>query len=276
MDVCIKGQLMAEQKKAFTLVELLVVIAIIALLMAILVPALSRARDQAQTIACRSNLKNLALGWTMYVDDNDGSLVEGETSNDDDPALTGWVKNPMGPATDFIDREKEGIKKGNLWPYINDFGVYHCPADRAMKDHANETTGAKPLFRSYAIPGGMNGRHSKYLPGIEVKKFMNIKAPATKYILVEEDHVGAGNDNWGSWILNPKGNSWWDGMAILHHKKACLAFADGHVEIHTWVDKSTIIKMGQLHLQGVTPDADEGEDLKYMQDGYALRVYPTN
>ena len=269
---------MYKQKQGFTLVELLVVIAIIALLMSILMPALSRARDQAQTIACRSNLKNLALGWVMYVDDHDGELIEGETSYDDDTDRTGWVKTIREGSAypDFIDREKEGIKKGNLWPYIKDFGVYHCPADRAMKDHANETTGAKPLFRSYAIPGGMNGKHSAYYPGIEVEKFMDIKAPATKYILVEEDHVGADNDNWGSWILNIAINSWWDGMAILHHKKACLAFADGHVEIHTWVDKSTIIKMGQLHLQGVTPDADEGEDLKYMQDGYALKVYPTN
>ncbi|HPS54254.1 MAG TPA: type II secretion system protein [Sedimentisphaerales bacterium] len=259
---------MSKQEQGFTLVELLVVIAIISLLMAILMPSLSRAKDQAQTIVCRSDLKNLALGWTMYVDDNEGNLVEGET---------GWVKNPMGSASDFITREKEGIKKGDLFQYINDTGVYHCPADRAMKDHANETTGAKPLFRSYTIPGGMNGRHNNYLPpGVEVKKFMDIKAPATKYIFVEEDHVGRDNGNWGSWLLNPKGKSWWDGMAVLHHKKACLGFADGHAEIHTWVDKSTIIEMGEKHLQNVTPAADEGEDLKYMQDHYELKVYPTN
>lgn len=267
---------MYKQKQGFTLVELLVVIAIIALLMGILMPALSRARDQAQTIACRSNLKNLALGWTMYVDDNEGNLIEGETSDDSKPLLTGWVKYAMGSEIDFVDREKEGIKNGNLWPYIRNLDVYNCPADRAMKDHAGETTDIKKaLFRSYAIPGGMNGNHSQYELGVEVKKFMNIKAPATKYIFVEEDHVGL-NSNWGSWILDPKGKKWHDGMAILHHKKACLAFADGHAEIHTWVDKSTLIKIGQLHEQHVTPDPDEGEDLKYMQDGYALRVYPTD
>jgi prepilin-type N-terminal cleavage/methylation domain-containing protein len=256
---------MYKQKQGFTLVELLVVIAIIALLMGILMPALSRARDQAKTIVCRSNLKNLALGWVMYVDDNEGNLVESET---------GWVKW-TAPGVDFLNREKKDIKDGDLWPYINDLGVYNCPADRAMKGYTDETNRVMPLFRSYAIPGGMNGRHSNYLPGIEVKKFMNIKAPATKYILLEEDHVGENNGNWGSWLLNPKGNSWWDGMAVLHHKKACLAFADGHAEIHTWVDKSTIEDMGNQHLQGVTPAANEGEDLKYMQDHYALRSYPT-
>ena len=263
-----KGQLMHKQKRGFTLVELLVVIAIIALLMGILMPSLSRARDQAKTILCRSNLKNLSLGWTMFVDDNDGDIVEGET---------GWAKTPSGqPGSTFIEREKNGIKKGDLWPYINDLGVYHCSADRAMKDHSDETTGSKALFRSYAIPGGMNGKHSKYLPGVEIKKIMNIKSPATKYIFVEEDHVGRDNGNWGSWILNPASNKWWDGMAVLHHKKACLGFADGHAEIHTWVDKSTIDDMGQLHLQGVTPAANEGQDLKYMQDHYELRVYPTD
>jgi len=257
---------MHKQKQGFTLVELLVVIAIIALLMGILMPSLSRARDQAKTILCRSNLKNLTLGWTMFVDDNDGDIVEGET---------GWVpKTPSGP--DFVNREKQDIKNGDLWPYINDVGVYHCPSDKAIKGYVNETNRVMPVFRSYAIPGGMNGRHSNYFPGVEIKKFMNIKAPATKYVFVEEDHIGEDNGNWGSWILNPRSNRWWDGMAVLHHKKACLGFADGHAEIHTWVDKSTIDDMGQQHLQGVTPAANEGQDLKYMQDHYELRTYPTN
>jgi len=277
MDVVYKKRLMYKQKQGFTLVELLVVIAIIALLMGILMPALSRARDQAKTIVCRSNLKNLALGWVMYVDDNEGNLIEGETSDDSKPLLTGWAKYAMGSETDFVDREKEGIKNGNLWPYIRNLDVYNCPADRAMKNHAGETTDIKKaLFRSYAIPGGMNGNHSKYSPGVEVKIFVNIKKPAEKYVFVEEDHVGEDNGNWGSWILDPGADKWWDGMAILHHKKACLAFADGHAEIHTWVDKSTIEEMGNQHLQGVTPAANEGEDLKYMQDHYALRSYPTN
>lgn len=275
---------MYKQKQGFTLVELLVVIAIIALLMGILMPALARVRDQAQTIVCRSGLKNLALGWTMYIDDNDGELIEGETSYEGETwdnkgtLKTGWVVDvPDGTSeTDFVDKEKECIQKGNLWPYIRDLEVYNCPADRAIKDGAFDASNLrKPMFRSYAIPGGMNGNHNRWMsPGVEVKKFMDVKIPATKYIFVEEDHVGLNNNNWGSWILNPRGKSWHDGMAILHNKKACLAFADGHVEIHTWVDKSTIINIGKMHEQGVTPPANEGEDLKYMQDGYELKVYP--
>jgi len=266
MDVVYKKRFMYKQKQGFTLVELLVVIAIIALLMGILMPALSRVRDQAQTIVCRSNLKNLALGWVMYVDDNEGNLVEGEL---------GWAKTACGQqGNDFIEQEKNGIKKGGLWPYINDLGVYHCPADRAIKDEFDTSNCSRPIFRSYAISGGMNGNHSKYLPGVEVKIFVNIKNPAEKYVFVEEDHVN--KDNWGSWILDPGADKWWDGMAILHNKKACLAFADGHAEIHTWVDKSTIEEMGKQHLQGVTPAANEGEDLKYMQDHYELRAYPTD
>ena len=201
MDVVYNKRLMYKQKQGFTLVELLVVIAIIALLMGILMPALSRARDQAQTIACRSNLKNLALGWVMYVDDNEGNLVEGET---------GWVKW-TGPGINFLEREKKDIKDGDLWPYINDLGVYNCPADRAMKGYTDETNRVMPLFRSYAIPGGMNGNHSRYEAGVEVKIFVNIKNPAEKYVFVEEDHVN--KDNWGSWILDPGADKWWDGIS---------------------------------------------------------------
>jgi prepilin-type N-terminal cleavage/methylation domain-containing protein len=115
---------MAKRKKGFTLVELLVVIAIIALLMGMLLPALSRARDQAYTIVCRNNLKNLALGWMMYVDDSDGYLVEGET---------GWVRH-TGAGIGFLEREKKDIKAGDLWPYINKLDVYRCRADRAMNE----------------------------------------------------------------------------------------------------------------------------------------------
>ena len=268
------------KRKAFTLVELLVVISIIALLMAILIPALNRVKDQAKTIVCRNNLRNLSMAWNMYAQDNDGYICQGE--NDTSPTSIknpyAWIGPPIGtndPAYQqgmtIVEREKEGIKNGMLWPYAKDVDIYHCPADKlALEENLNTNTNP---FTTYAIPGGMNGRHDIYKPtpegkNLPVESFLEIIRPAEKYIFVEEnDAKGA---NWGSWILNPFGDEWHDAMDIYHNKKACLGFADGHAEVHQWFDESTIL-MAITQTQGAKPGPNEGQDLEYMQKGYALK-----
>ena len=129
--------------RAFTLIELLVVIAIIALLMAIIMPALSLAKRKAGTTACQSNTKNLALGWYMYMGENDGRIM----SSEDEPSgqersgkFVGWCGIPRDlngtmmnntqtdpPVTN--EDEIRGIKQGLLFPYIKEPRAYHCPAE---------------------------------------------------------------------------------------------------------------------------------------------------
>jgi len=83
------GRLTAESLglTGFTLIELLVVIAIIAVLMAILMPALNRAREQGKRTACLNNLRQLTLGWILYADDSDDKIVHADTGRDD-----AWVR----------------------------------------------------------------------------------------------------------------------------------------------------------------------------------------
>ncbi|HEC03835.1 MAG TPA: type II secretion system protein, partial [Phycisphaerales bacterium] len=96
------------KRRGFTLIELLVVIAIIAILMAVLMPALNIARDQARRIHCISNVKNLTLGWLLYKDDNDDRLVGGHPARTSDA----WMLPPRGNDPDPLEQAREGLRQG--------------------------------------------------------------------------------------------------------------------------------------------------------------------
>jgi prepilin-type N-terminal cleavage/methylation domain-containing protein len=121
--------------RAFTLIELLVVISIIAILMAVLMPALKRAREGGKRAACLSNLKQLTLAWNMYADENDDRLVNGATGYSD---YTGgdWATHAGELAwIDTLDNTNwdaqiAGIKRGALWPYLRNEDIYRCPTGR--------------------------------------------------------------------------------------------------------------------------------------------------
>lgn len=242
------------KKRAFTLVELLVVIAIIALLMAILMPALRLAKDQAAGLICVNNLKTLSLAWFTYTVDNDGELVGGHIGS----APHDWVQGP--PSGDnTISGKKIGIREGHLFPYVKTVDVYHCPGD-ARIDMTDQQA-----FRSYSIAGGANGEGwaNSY---VQAKRFTDIRNPGTKYIFVEE----ADNRGWnvGSWVMNlNRTDQWVDPFAIWHNEKSTLGFADSHAEKHNWVDKSTI-EMSETGENFKDIPSNEGEDYRYMMMGF--------
>ena len=243
--------------KAFTLLELLVVISIIALLMSILIPALGKAKELARGIICTHNLKTMSLAWFAYMTENSGELIGGNTGE----SPHDWVQFPSGPSSDPIEQKKEGIRQGALFPYVKTVKVYHCPSDKRLKDPSQRA------FRSYSIAGGLNERHS-YGIGKPVKKFTDIKGPGSKYVFVEENDPRGINER--AWHLNPTGDEWGDPLAIWHNKKSTLGFADGHAELHTWLDERTI-EFSNGGSWGI-PEAyqPDNPDLKYMQTAYAI------
>ncbi len=271
------------KNEGFTLIELLVVIAIIAILMAILLPSLNHARDQARFTACLNNLRNLSTAWYMFQDTYDGELINGGTpsngiggpggSTDYDSEY--WVEPPQtkddihvpdGDAT--LEHELNGIKAGALYPFARNVNVYRCPSDKRKRHKYKDDP-----WRSYSILGNLNGEEN----GISrkaVKKYIELKKPADVIVFVEEadsEYREYRRFNKGSWIVYVDKPQWVDNLAIWHNKRGCLGFADGHAERHKWLDERTI-EMAEKLLKMEVHDDPPNPDLEYMQERYILRA----
>jgi len=244
-------------KKAFTLIELLVVIAIIAVLMAILMPALRAAKDHARRIHCVANVKTLSLGWFMYKDENDDNLVRGHTGAEWQP--DDWAHSAQDSQT--LELKLEAIKDGALFPYVgNTVEVYRCPADLRLKHPS------RFCYRSFSIANGANGEN---WPGDHTvaKIYSDIRRPATKYIFVED--IDPRGENVGSWQINYTPQQWIDPLAMWHNRKTTLGFADGHSEMHKWHNQSFIDWCHKAMFEPgfafyMAPPDDEREDYEYM------------
>jgi prepilin-type N-terminal cleavage/methylation domain-containing protein len=259
------------RRHAFTLIELLVVIAIIAVLMAILMPSLNVAREQARSLHCRGNIRTLTLGWLMYKDENDGKLPGGFPER---PEQSAWVQIPPGGADSSVEQKKEYIKRGTLWPYIKTVEVYRCPSDRRKNSPYH-----KYAYRTYSIPGGLNG----VLPvgEWEIKpciKYTDIKRPATKLTFLAECDPRGYNE--GAWVIKPRSKQWVDPFGIWHRdNSSTLSFADGHVDMHRWRSRGLIEwNLKALHepqsfvFTRSPQDNEEMEDFEFVLDAYAYKA----
>ncbi|MBC8107194.1 MAG: prepilin-type N-terminal cleavage/methylation domain-containing protein [Anaerolineae bacterium] len=244
-----------QKKNAFTLVELLVVIGIIAVLIGILLPALSKARESANRAACMSNMRQLTTAWIMYTNEWRGHMVFAETGSATDPNNVdfqdGWVVE-SGTATN----KPEAIRGGLLWKYTPNPEVYRCPSSLD-----------KRYYRSYSINTMMNGTptFAGILGMTPWKKITQVKSD--RLVFVEEYDprpapVGAPEQfNQGSYAMySYKPNAlrylWGDTPAFFHPKSTNMSFVDGHVENKLWSDPRTFIATNGGNPAGQTGNKD--------------------
>lgn len=246
-----------KQTKGFTLIELLVVIAIIAILMAILMPALQRAREQGKRAVCLGNLKQLTLAWTMYADDNDGKIVNGDTEEYGiDPQNPAWVKKDWAAGT-TLDEKERAITQGALFPYTRTLDVYHCPTGRSIQNE----------LRMYSIVDSMN---CKGWSGgdMQVKKIVSraeIRQSGLTFVFLDDG--GTGGSTLGGWTVYRKIDRWWDPPPIRHGEGTTFSFADGHAEHRKWKDMRTVEFGREMRAFSPQGSQDGNEDIRWCQRG---------
>jgi prepilin-type N-terminal cleavage/methylation domain-containing protein/prepilin-type processing-associated H-X9-DG protein len=268
-----------DRSRGFTLIELLVVIAIIAILAAMLLPALAKAKGKAQSISCVSNLKQLQLGWHMYTLDHNDIMPPNITATDGNMQRAGPGSWAVGNAK--TDLSTSNLINGVLYSDIKNTAVYHCPADKSTV----LGNAALPRVRSYSLDNWLNDDPTAAgVPVAGLRPYMKTKSvelskPVQIFTFIDEQEQSI--DDGIFLASNPPMNAadlnnWNDLPADRHGQGCSVAFADGHAEHQHWKYPKTYHSQGTPNIQPVAsvtvdPQQNDLKDLRLMQTWIPLK-----
>jgi prepilin-type N-terminal cleavage/methylation domain-containing protein len=252
----------------FTLIELLVVIAIIAILAAMLLPALAKAKQKAVRITCLNHMRQLQFAWVMYADDNDDNLAPNPDYSTVSSGASAWVRGIMkwdlalAPWSQNYDTTL--LSDSLLGQYCSRAtAIYRCPGDKvsaAKGERVRSISMNGQMARVSTDPKVANAGYYTYY------RHNQIRNPAGTWVFIDE-HGDSINDGFFFVQMGQTAN-WYDLPASYHGASGALSFADDHSETKTWRDsaiKDRPVKKVSITGFQATP-ADPNTDLIWLQE----------
>jgi prepilin-type N-terminal cleavage/methylation domain-containing protein/prepilin-type processing-associated H-X9-DG protein len=234
----------------FTLIELLLVLAVIGILAAMLLPTVSTAKKKARQTNCVSNLRQLELGAQLYTQDNNGKLLENLPVTQFPTPTNSWVLGNMKEPSEATNSSL--LRRGTLFPYTGQEGLYHCPADVSQAQN-------QLRLRSYSMNGWFGSRIMELLShSSEFRTFLkdaevSVARPGALWRFADE-HPNTIDDGWFLVTMDDS-RPFASAPGTAHQNGYDLSFADGHVENYRLRDpESQAIGQSQAQFKPANSD----------------------